>query len=114
MSVSRLFGIGLAAALTLGAAGPSSASPISGGAALKQAVPGGATDVRWRGGWFPGTVAAGVIGGAALAGAYPYYGYPPLRVLSWALLWPRSLLGMASPLLAATPLAPVVSHRGGG
>jgi hypothetical protein len=76
MSVSRLFGIGLAAALTLGAAGPSSASPISGGAALKQAVPGGATDVRWRGGWFPGTVAAGVIGGAALAGAYPYYGYP--------------------------------------
>ena len=76
MKVNSVLGIGLAAALSLGAASPSSAAPVSDGAAIKQAVPGNVTDVRWRGGWFPGAVALGVLGGAAIAGAYPYYGYP--------------------------------------
>jgi len=77
MSTNKVIGIGLAAALTLVAVGPSSAAPFSDGAGLKRAIPAGMTDVRWRGGWFPGAVALGVLGGAAFAaGAYPYYGYP--------------------------------------
>jgi hypothetical protein len=76
MKMSSMLGIGLAAALTLGAVSPSSAVPISNGATLKQAVPAAVTDVRWRGGGFAGGLALGVLGGAAIAGAYPYYGYP--------------------------------------
>lgn len=76
-SMRKLLGIGLAGALVLGAVSPSTAAPISNGAAIKQAVPGTVTDVRWRrGGFGAGVVGLGILGGALLAGAYPYrYGY---------------------------------------
>ena len=80
LSMKKVIGIGLATALTLGAVNSSSAAPVSGAAALKQAVPGTVADVRWRGGWrggwFPGAVALGVLGGAAAIATYPFYGYP--------------------------------------
>jgi hypothetical protein len=74
--MKKLLGIGLATALSLAVISPSSAAPISAGAGLKQAIPGNIMDVRWRGGWFPGAVAWGVLGGAAAIATYPYYGYP--------------------------------------
>jgi hypothetical protein len=76
-NMSKILGFGLAGALAIGAVNPSSAAPVSDGAAIKQAVPGTVTDVRWRGGGLAAGVGLGILGGAVIAGAYPYrYGYP--------------------------------------
>lgn len=73
--------LGLAAAVTIGAATPGLAGPMmSHSAAVKQAAPSDVSDIRWRGGrsWGPGIglgLAAGAFIGAAVA-ARPYY-YAP-------------------------------------
>ena len=80
MILNKAVAIGLAGALSLAAIAPSSAMPVN-ASAVKQAVPGGVTDVRWRGGGVAAGVGLGLLGGALIAGAYGpryygYYGYP--------------------------------------
>ena len=80
LSLNKALAIGLVSAFSLAGTSPSSAAPISNGAALKQAVPNGVTDVRWRGGGGFGVgLGVGLLGGAMIGGGYgPYYGgyYP--------------------------------------
>lgn len=69
---TKLIALGLAGALSIGAAAPSFAGPLmSSGAAVRQAVPDHLTDVRWRGrGIGPGLafgLAAGALIGANVA-----------------------------------------------
>jgi hypothetical protein len=73
---TKLIALGLAGALSIGAAAPSFAGPLmSSGAAVRQAAPDHVTDVRWRGrGIGPGLafgLAAGALVGAAVA-SRPY------------------------------------------
>src|SRR5271157_2135980 len=97
-----LMAFGLAGALAIGALSESRAAPVlTNTAAVKAALPGGITEVQWRGrgwrggwrggwggwgwrggGWWPGAVLGGVAVGAAVAASpyyygygYPYYGY---------------------------------------
>jgi hypothetical protein len=72
----KLIALGLAGALSIGAAAPSFAGPLmSSGAAVRTAAPDHVTDVRWRGrGPGPGLafgLAAGALVGAAVA-SRPY------------------------------------------
>jgi hypothetical protein len=74
---TTLLALGLAGALSLGAAAPSFAGPLmSGTAVIKNAAPDHVTDVRWRGGRGIGPglafgLAAGALVGAAVA-SRPY------------------------------------------
>jgi hypothetical protein len=73
---TKLIALGLAGALSIGAAAPSFAGPLmSSGAAVRTAAPDHLTDVRWRGrGIGPGLafgLAAGALVGAAVA-SRPY------------------------------------------
>ena len=84
MSIYRLMAIGLAGALTLGAAVSASAGPLPiGNSGLKAAVAPDTTEIYWRRGygWGPGIgfgLAAGALVGAAIAARpYGYYGYGP-------------------------------------
>ena len=75
--VKRAAALGLVGALAVGAAGELQAAPVpTGSAALRAAVLGTVTDVRWRGRgwWVPGAVIGGLALGA-LAAPY-YYGGP--------------------------------------
>ena len=90
--------LALAGALMIGTAGLANAAPVTmSTAAVKAAVLGNVTDVRWygrgwRGGWggpgpFFGGLAAGVIGAAVTApywGGYYPYGYYPYPSGSYA------------------------------
>ena len=75
ITMKNMLALGVAGAITLGAASPTTALPLaSNGAALKQSAPGAATtEVRWRRGWGWG-VGLGAFGLGLAAGAYPYYG----------------------------------------
>ena len=79
-TMKSVLALGVAGAITLGAAGPSMALPIgSNSEAVKQATPdSGVTDVRWRRGYGWGIGLGAFALGAAAASAYPYYygGYP--------------------------------------
>lgn len=73
---TKLIALGLAGALSIGAAAPTFAGPLmSSGAAVREAAPDHVTDIRWRGRSIgPGLafgLAAGALVGAAVA-ARPY------------------------------------------
>ena len=76
---TRLVALGLAGALSVGAAAPSFAGPLLGsGAAVRNAVPAHVTDVRWRGrgvgpGLAFGLAAGALISSAVAASRYGYY-----------------------------------------
>lgn len=80
---AKALALGLAGAATFGAMTPASAAPVpTSSTAVKAAAPDQTTDVYWRrGGWGWGgpALAAGIIGGVALAATAPYYygGYAP-------------------------------------
>jgi hypothetical protein len=83
MNRKNAIALGVAGALALSAATPSFAASVpTNTAAVKAAVPGVTTEVRWHGGWGWGP-AVGVGIGLGFAGAYyggygygcPYYGY---------------------------------------
>jgi hypothetical protein len=80
ITMKNVLALGVAGAITLGAASPTMALPLaSNGAAVKQSAPASATtDVRWRGrGWGWAGVGLGAFAlGAAVGSGYPYgYGY---------------------------------------
>jgi hypothetical protein len=77
ITMKNVLALGVAGAITLGAASPTMALPLaSNGAAVKQSAPATATtEVRWRRGWGWG-IGLGAFGlGLAAAGAYPYGPY---------------------------------------
>ncbi len=72
----NVLALGVAGAITLGAASPTIALPLaSNGEAVKQSAPAAATtEVRWRRGWGWG-IGLGAFALGAAAASYPYYGY---------------------------------------
>ena len=81
LTMKNVLALGLAGAVTLGAASPTMALPLGSiGEAVKQAAPDAAiTDVHWRGhgrGWGWGIGLGAFALGAAVASGYPY-GYGP-------------------------------------
>jgi hypothetical protein len=76
ITMKNVLALGVAGAITLGAASPTTALPLaSNGAAVKQSAPGAATtEVRWRRGWGWGLGIGAFALGAGVVGAYPYYG----------------------------------------
>ncbi len=79
-NTSRIAGLTLAGALTATVLAPATAAPfMANAAAVRAATQSDVVDVRWRGGYAGGAIAAGVIGGLALgaaAASAPYYGQP--------------------------------------
>ena len=79
ITMKNVLALGIAGAITLGAASPTMALPLgSNGTVVKQSAPGSATtEVRWRRGWGWG-LGIGAFGlGVAAASAYGPYGYGP-------------------------------------
>ena len=75
---TTLIALGLAGALSIGAAAPSFAGPLmSSGAALRQAAPDHITDVRWRGRGIGPGLALGLAAGAFIAADVASRGYGP-------------------------------------
>jgi hypothetical protein len=104
-----LAAVALAGALALGAAAPAVAGPVpTGVVALKAAVPGEVTEVRHRGAWIAGGIAAGLALGAIAASRpyyyepYPYYDAPPSAVV-----YEPAPVYVDPGYAYATPVAPV-------
>jgi hypothetical protein len=73
-----LLALGLAGALSIGAAAPGFAGPLmSSGAALRDAAPAHVTDVRWRGRGIGPGLAFGLAAGALVGAAVANRGYGP-------------------------------------
>ncbi len=77
LTMKNVLALGVAGAITLGAASPTMALPLaSNRAAVKQSAPGPATtEVRWRRGWGWGVGLGALALGAAVASGYPYGPY---------------------------------------
>ena len=75
LTMKSALALGVAGAITLGAASPTMALPLgSNGTVVKQSAPESATtEVRWRRGWGWGVGLGAFALGAAAASAYPYY-----------------------------------------
>jgi len=74
LTMKNVLALGVAGAITLGAASPTMALPLaSNGTAVKQSAPeSAATEVRWRRGWGWGVGVGAFALGAAVASGYPY------------------------------------------
>jgi hypothetical protein len=74
LTMKNVLALGVAGAITLGAASPTMALPLAlNGTAVKQSAPqSAATEVRWRRGWGWGIGAGAFALGAAAASGYPY------------------------------------------
>ena len=77
LTMKNVLALGVAGAITLGAASPTMALPLaSNGTAVKQSAPeSAATEVRWRRGWGWGVGVGAFALGAAVASGYPYGAY---------------------------------------
>jgi hypothetical protein len=77
LTIKNVLALGVAGAITLGAASPTMALPLgSNGETVKQSAPDSATQVRWHRGWGWGVGLGAFALGAAVASGYPY-GYGP-------------------------------------
>jgi hypothetical protein len=75
---TTLIALGLAGALSIGAAAPSFAGPLmSSGAAVRQAAPDHVTDVRWRGRGIGPGLALGLAAGAFIGANVAARNYGP-------------------------------------
>jgi hypothetical protein len=79
LTMKNVLALGVAGAITLGAASPTMALPLaSNGTTVKQSAPESATtEVRWRRGWGWGVGLGAFALGAAVASGYPYRYYEP-------------------------------------
>jgi hypothetical protein len=77
LTMKNVLALGVAGAITLGAASPTMALPLaSSGTAVKRSAPeSAATEVRWRRGWGWGAGIGAFALGAAVASGYPYGPY---------------------------------------
>ena len=85
LTMRNALALGVAGAITLGAASPTMALPLgSGGETVKQSAPDATvTDVRWRRGWGWGVGLGAFALGAAVASGYPYAYDPYPRYYSY-------------------------------
>ena len=74
LTMKNVLALGVAGAITLGAASPTMALPLaSNGIAVKQSArESAASEVRWRRGWGWGAGVGAFALGAAVASGYPY------------------------------------------
>jgi BA14K-like protein len=106
MSNHRKFAVALLCSAGIAMTATTAASAMPANLALKNAAPGAAETVRWRGhgwGWGLGGFAAGAIIGGAIAAPYYYGGYSPY-----------GYYGGAYPAYDYPPPPPPAGYYGGG